>query len=88
MVDRRKGLHREVVDSPPSRPYGFLRATIPYSSTVERMGVHRAPVATYAAGSEADRAYRELWTEALSRSGSWLGWANAGASWLGGLFKN
>jgi len=86
MVDRRKSLHREIVESKDSRPYGFLRATIPYSSTVEKMGVHRAPVAVYAAGSAADTAYRELWAEALSRSGSWLGWA--AARWRGNLFNN
>lgn len=81
MVDRRKGMHRGIVDSPDKRPREFLRSMIPYSSVVEQMGVHRAPVALFAPGSEADRAYRELWREAMVRTGSWLGWADTGPAW-------
>ena len=67
MVDRRRGLHRDIVESPEAGE--FLETRIPASSIVERMGLHRAPLATYASGSDADRAYRELWLEALSRVG-------------------
>jgi len=85
MADRRKGLHREIIDSRGRSPSRFLDTTIPYSSTVERMGIHRAPLAVYAPGSEADAAYRELWKEALASSGSWLGWGANG--FLGRLLR-
>jgi cellulose biosynthesis protein BcsQ len=77
MVDRRKSLHREIVDAQENRIRGFLEATIPYSSTIERMGEHRAPVAVFAPDGDADRAYRTLWREAMSRAGSWLGWTES-----------
>lgn len=71
IVDRRKALHREVCDSSPG-PFEFLEARIPYSSTVEQMGLHRAPVAVYAPGSEAARAFEALWREVMDRTGSLL----------------
>jgi cellulose biosynthesis protein BcsQ len=63
MVDRRKGLHRQICEDRDSLPCRFLETEIPYSSVVERMGIHRAPVATFERGSRAARAYEELWRE-------------------------
>jgi chromosome partitioning protein len=63
MVDRRKGLHRDICDDRASLPCRFLETEIPYSSVVERMGIHRAPVATYDRSSKAARAYDRLWGE-------------------------
>ena len=61
MVDRRKTLHRQLVDS---RHDGrFLFATIPYASDIERMAERRAPVAEYAPKSAAAAAYEALWNE-------------------------
>lgn len=61
MVDRRKTLHRQLVDS---RHDGrFLFATIPYASDIERMAERRAPVAEYAPKSVAAAAYEALWHE-------------------------
>ena len=60
MVDRRKKLHRELIEAPaPER----LSAWIPYSSLVERMGETRRPVADYAPRSNPAEAFRALWTE-------------------------
>jgi len=67
MVDRRKALHREICDDATGKPYEFLQTRIPYSSVVERMGVHRAPLETYARTSEAARAFRSLWEEIRAR---------------------
>jgi cellulose biosynthesis protein BcsQ len=67
MVDARKSLHREVCDAAPSLPYRFLNARIPYSSHVERMGIRRAPLPSYAPTSGAARAYRELLDEIAER---------------------
>jgi cellulose biosynthesis protein BcsQ len=67
MVDRRRKMHREVVDGARDGPSHFLKAAIPYSSTVERMGLHRMPLAAYAPRSRAATAYRALWAEVNER---------------------
>ena len=38
MVDRRKSLHRTIVDTPPNGRVSFLKTNIGYASEVERMG--------------------------------------------------
>ncbi len=67
MVDRRKKLHREVVEHAAVAAPEFLKAWIPYSSIVEQMGARRAPVSSYAPRSTAGQAYRALWGEVLER---------------------
>ncbi len=56
MVDRRKALHKSVVDGLPEQ------LTIPYASAVEQMGVHRAPVGATVPNSAAARGFNTLWT--------------------------
>jgi cellulose biosynthesis protein BcsQ len=67
MVDARKSLHRDVVRWVTERELGFLDAKIPYASPVERMGVERAPLFSFAASSAAARAYEALWREIETR---------------------
>lgn len=67
MADLRKSMHREICLSHNNEAYEFLQARIPYSSHVERMGLHRAPLATFAAWSTPARAYDELWREIRAR---------------------
>jgi cellulose biosynthesis protein BcsQ len=67
MVDRRKQMHRQIVERPPSLDIPILSAFIPYASEVERMGVERRPLNTYAASSVAAQAYVALWQELLRR---------------------
>jgi cellulose biosynthesis protein BcsQ len=74
MVDRRKAMHREIASRADWEGVQFLETQIPYSSQVERMGAHRAPLATYAAGSEVAASYEALWREVLGRTGSWFNW--------------
>ncbi len=69
MVDRRKTMHREIVERWRGTD-GFLETEIPYASDVERMGQRRMPLGAFASSSEAARAYRALWDEILHRSGS------------------
>jgi cellulose biosynthesis protein BcsQ len=67
MADRRRGLHRDLLESPPAVMEARMQAVIPYSSTVERMGEHRAPVAAFAPSDDpALLAYAELWLETAS----------------------
>lgn len=67
MVDRRKQLHRMIVDQPPATMSGLLRTRIPYASEVERMGLERAALGAFARHSRAALAYAALWEEIQSR---------------------
>lgn len=71
MVDRRRQLHVDIMNSWHPRAGTLLASTIPYASAVERMGMARAPVETFAARSAAARAYRALWQEVIGTADSW-----------------
>ncbi len=62
MVDHRKNLHHEVMNSFYKDKY-FLKSYIPYLSDVEKMGVHEGPLETYAPSSYAAQCFRDLWKE-------------------------
>jgi cellulose biosynthesis protein BcsQ len=63
MVDRRKRLHRELVESLPQTVPGMATAAVPYASAVELMAVHRTPLVITAPRSPAALAYDALWGE-------------------------
>lgn len=67
MVDRRKRLHRELVDSMKAEWPNFLAAAVPNASAIERMWPERAPVAAFAPATPAARAFRDLWAEVAAR---------------------
>jgi cellulose biosynthesis protein BcsQ len=67
MVDRRKGLHREIVEALPAARPELLRSQVPYASVVERMSVERAPLGAFAGASPAAAAYAELFSELRER---------------------
>ena len=60
MADRRRRLHRELIDSPPKAMKNAPDVFVDYASDVEKMGEHRAPVATFAPRSRAATQYRAL----------------------------
>ncbi|MDP1811089.1 MAG: AAA family ATPase [Sediminibacterium sp.] len=62
MVDHRKNLHHEVMNDF-YKDTIFLKNYIPYLSDVEKMGIHEAPLETFAASSYAAQCYRDLWKE-------------------------
>ncbi len=62
MVDHRKNLHHEVMNDF-YKDKVFLKSYIPYLSDVEKMGIHEAPLETFAASSYAAQCYRDLWKE-------------------------
>lgn len=62
MVERRKSLHRDIIDSYANTP-GFLQESIPYNSEVEKMGLYRAPLNAVMPSSVASKAYCRLWDE-------------------------
>jgi cellulose biosynthesis protein BcsQ len=69
MVDRRKRLHREIMDEVVGSEAGgdVGAAAVPAWSAIERMSVHRAPLPSYAPRSAAATAYRDLWDELAAR---------------------
>ena len=67
MVDRRKRLHREVVETLPDGRGDIARTAIPAATEVELMGVERSPVVVHAPRSRGARAYAELWSELRDR---------------------
>jgi chromosome partitioning protein len=69
MVDGRKRMHREVIETMGRDHAGLLETVIPAASDVERMGFHRSAVAEFAPRGRAARAYEALWQEILDRLG-------------------
>ena len=67
MVDRRKRMHLEIMERMPDLYPEAMESTVPYASDVEKMGLHRAPLASFAPRSPAARAYRRLWDEVKGR---------------------
>ncbi|HKY74943.1 MAG TPA: ParA family protein [Acidimicrobiia bacterium] len=67
MFDRRKRLHRELIQDLCLAHPDILRSAVPSASAVERMGAHQAPVAAFDRRSPAVLAYAELWDEVLAR---------------------
>lgn len=67
MVDLRKKLHRETALNMRERYQYILKYAIPYSTDVEKMGVHRAPIDVYAQRSPANVSYRAIWQSIQAR---------------------
>ena len=63
MVQKSKKLHGESMERMRANHKRFLQHTIPFSSDIEKMGVHRAPVLSYAGKKSAARAYENVWSE-------------------------
>lgn len=63
LADRRRALHKLLIDEPPKTMPKPARAVIPYSAVVERMGEKRAPLHEYDAEHPAAEAYKQLWKE-------------------------
>lgn len=61
MVDRRKTAHRDAVAHLAAQRPEVTDVVVPATVLLERMGSERAPVATFAPGSEAANAYEKLW---------------------------
>jgi len=66
MADRRRLLHRMLIEQPPKIIKDVCKTVIPYASAVERMGEHRAPLEIFESYGYAAEAYRDLWKEVNS----------------------
>jgi cellulose biosynthesis protein BcsQ len=66
MVDRRRSLHRELIESTRTQ-LPVLATEVPYRSEIERMSLERAPLAAFAPRSEVAAIYAALWAEIAPR---------------------
>jgi chromosome partitioning protein len=60
MVQRQKKLHRETIKRISRQYKNVLPNEIPFSSDIEKMGIQRAPVATFAGSRNGAKAYTAL----------------------------
>lgn len=67
MVDRRRSLHRDIVDGARAEFPAMLSTEVPYWSEIERMSLRRAPIPAFARGSAAAQVYAALWAEISAR---------------------
>lgn len=63
MVQMSKKLHKESMLALRKKYKNLLQPYVPFSTDVERMGVHRAPVATYGKQKSLTLTYSKLWEE-------------------------
>jgi chromosome partitioning protein len=63
MADRRKRLHRDVIDAIQRDRARVADTIVPALSVIEQMAEHRAPVPVFAPTSRASRCYEQLWAE-------------------------
>lgn len=63
MVQLSKNLHKETMVTLRKNYKNLLKSYVPFSTDIERMGVHRAPVMTYAAKGTASNSYVNIWKD-------------------------
>lgn len=61
MVDRRKNLHKEIVEQGSEVLPNSMGVAVPYASVVERMGEEGLPLERLAPHSPAAEVYRQIW---------------------------
>lgn len=65
MADRRKKMHREIMQTLAEKYPDILQSIIPYASDIERMGWERMPLGAYVHKGRSVEAYQALWQEIL-----------------------
>ena len=65
MADRRKKMHREIMQTLAEKHPDILQSVIPYASDIERMGWERMPLGAYTRKGRSVEAYQMLWQEIL-----------------------
>ncbi len=67
MVQLSKKLHKESMLTLRKEYKNLLKPYIPFSTDIERMGVYRAPVTTYANKKNMGNVYAEMWKEIAAK---------------------
>ncbi len=65
MADRRKKMHREIMETLMEKHPDILHSIIPYASDIERMGWERMPLGGYVNKGRSLEAFQALWQEIL-----------------------
>ncbi len=68
MADKRKKMHREIIESLAESHPDILETVIPYASDIERMGWERMPLGGYIKRGRSHDAYQALWQEIIRRT--------------------
>ena len=63
MVDKRKKMHKEIIETLGVSHPDVLQTSIPYASDIERMGWERMPLGAYTKKCSSLNAYYALWQE-------------------------
>ncbi|THB78294.1 MAG: ParA family protein [Desulfobacteraceae bacterium] len=63
MVQKAKSLHKDTMTAIRKKHRKTLETVVPFSTYIERMGIHRAPALSYASNEKAVAAYASLWRE-------------------------
>lgn len=63
MVQLSKKLHKESMLTLRKKYKNLLKPYVPFSTDIERMGVYRAPVTTYANKNNMGKVYAEMWKD-------------------------
>ncbi len=63
MVQKSKKLHRESMERMREAHPRFLKNSVPFSTDIEKMGLHRAPALSYAGARSAAWTYEDVWEE-------------------------
>ena len=67
MADRRKKMHKDIMENLVKNHPEILSTAIPYASDIERMGLERQPLGGFMNKSKSMDAYHELWQEVMMR---------------------
>ncbi|RZB29081.1 MAG: hypothetical protein AEth_01685 [Candidatus Argoarchaeum ethanivorans] len=62
MVEQQKKVHKGVIKGMEENVH-FLKCQVPYAADIEKMGIHRQPVACTQPASKATYSFEELWNE-------------------------
>ena len=68
MADRRKKMHRDIMENLVKSHPEMLTTAIPYASDIERMGLERKPLGGFMHKSPSMNAYNALWQEMMMRA--------------------
>ena len=63
MVEKRKKMHREIMEMLRARDGRILASPVPFLSDIEKMGHYKKPLPAFRRSSPAVEAYRNLWKE-------------------------
>ena len=68
MVEVRKSVHQQLIKEFGSKMPNLCHSFIPFLADIEKMGIHRRPLADFSPNSKASASYTALWKEILKKT--------------------